>query len=1137
MAFNSSTEQLINVSHNNHNAHNENRNFRINSVLGLPNILSLQSNNLPLSHSLHNSFHDLQSNLTMSTEAMNATTATHFYNQRNQQSMKLPMPPWLTNTLWDKKNYTDLISNLRSPLNLNDNLLEVNRNNHNLCESSLEAATECNQLRSHSKCPSTESSVSSSVNIINNSSLIVSSFGTTAQTPHLTFPSNRFLTMSSNNKQNNDILDDNLLKASLATAMNTIATTSANTSTATSVLNDIHNNNDNNIKMNYSQSMIAMAAMAAAALATNNFKLPATVTSCNPLINETNLDSCIINNNNSNGNINGIANVNSNTPDISSIMNVVAAAASVMGSHLLFNNNNADNNINKNHNNSNNRNSTNNHLVNNWKTDTSHNIKDKETCKNINNTSSSSSTLLSGLKSCPTSLLLQPNFESQLDIDSSSLFLSSSSSSPSAGTTVGAALSETTGIRPEVELIDKQLWDKFHCHGTEMVITKSGRRMFPPFKVKITGLEKRAKYIVLMDIVALDDCRYKFQNNLWTIAGKADPEMPKRMYIHPDSPSTGEQWMQKIISFHKLKLTNNISDKHGYTILNSMHKYQPRFHLVRANDILRLPYSKFHTYTFKETQFLAVTAYQNEKITQLKIDNNPFAKGFRESGGGRRDKKRLDGLKYSNRPVSHNCDDQKGREIFECPINTSDTENEHELDDVDIQFSPQFDNNNSSMKRLLPLPISRTESKSGIGLKGLNDFTGRTEKIRRTHHHDQHFYSSHDNRYTTDFSLISEQQHNNTYCQKDIDSKQNTSSVVLCPSTLNSNNNMFPSSFTTDLKRNPLLHFSKLNEIPPNVTVMSSESGGCFDNSNNLHNGHLMMNHGSSNYITRSEEVIDFDRIRFSANNTNTINKQMNLTDKNDSSQFNKFLSAWTNHFTAQLIQNQLIDRKVSCPVTTIPPITPSTVLTSTIQNSFRNSMNPMQQSEESTHGSDFNPLSNYSANLAIYMQQYPQFIPHILSLFHHNPFVLDTIGRDCVTTSSSQLNENIITTSSSPLNSSHNATIANCIINKNNTISNIDIINENSDVNLLKSKPNREQRSPDFSIYALTNLQRNSTSPKSVIQSIPSSPSSSTSSSSHLITNELPSVHSIDSDDQSVHKQLSNDFVHKSPAEQNRKG
>lgn len=44
-----------------------------------------------------------------------------------------------------------------------------------------------------------------------------------------------------------------------------------------------------------------------------------------------------------------------------------------------------------------------------------------------------------------------------------------------------------------------------------------------------------------------------------------------------------------------------------------MHKYQPRFHLVRANDLLKLPYSTFRTYVFKETEFIAVTAYQNEK--------------------------------------------------------------------------------------------------------------------------------------------------------------------------------------------------------------------------------------------------------------------------------------------------------------------------------------------------------------------------------------------------------------------------------------------------------------------------------------------------------------------------------------------
>ncbi|XP_076345980.1 T-box transcription factor TBX3-like [Tachypleus tridentatus] len=193
---------------------------------------------------------------------------------------------------------------------------------------------------------------------------------------------------------------------------------------------------------------------------------------------------------------------------------------------------------------------------------------------------------------------------------------------------------------PKVTLESKELWEQFHAAGTEMVVTKTGRRMFPAFKVKLSGLDKKAKYILLMDIIVADDSRYKFHNSRWMVAGKADPEMPKRMYIHPDSPSTGEQWMYKVVSFQKLKLTNNISDKHGYIILNSMHKYQPRFHLVRANDILKLPYGTLRTYVFKETSFYAVTAYQNEKITQLKIDNNPFAKGFRDTGGGKREKKR-----------------------------------------------------------------------------------------------------------------------------------------------------------------------------------------------------------------------------------------------------------------------------------------------------------------------------------------------------------------------------------------------------------------------------------------------------------------------------------------------------------------
>ncbi|XP_044531578.1 T-box transcription factor TBX20 [Gracilinanus agilis] len=58
--------------------------------------------------------------------------------------------------------------------------------------------------------------------------------------------------------------------------------------------------------------------------------------------------------------------------------------------------------------------------------------------------------------------------------------------------------------------------------------------------------------------------------------------MVVRLYVHPDSPFTGEQLLKQMVSFEKVKLTNNELDQHGH-------------------------------------------------ITKLKIDSNPFAKGFRDS--------------------------------------------------------------------------------------------------------------------------------------------------------------------------------------------------------------------------------------------------------------------------------------------------------------------------------------------------------------------------------------------------------------------------------------------------------------------------------------------------------------------------
>ncbi|XP_034565841.1 T-box-containing protein TBX6L-like [Notolabrus celidotus] len=185
-------------------------------------------------------------------------------------------------------------------------------------------------------------------------------------------------------------------------------------------------------------------------------------------------------------------------------------------------------------------------------------------------------------------------------------------------------------IRMTLENTD--LWKSFDKIGTEMIITKHGRRMFPHCSISVSGLHPFANYVIMVDMVPVDSFKYKWKKEQWEIAGKAEPQPPCRTYVHPDSPAPGSHWMKQSLSFLKMKLTNNTLDQHGHIILHSMHRYYPRFHITQADSPYTVRWGPFQTFSFPETVFTAVTAYQNSKITKLKIDHNPFAKGFREGG-------------------------------------------------------------------------------------------------------------------------------------------------------------------------------------------------------------------------------------------------------------------------------------------------------------------------------------------------------------------------------------------------------------------------------------------------------------------------------------------------------------------------
>ncbi|XP_022091671.1 brachyury protein-like [Acanthaster planci] len=213
----------------------------------------------------------------------------------------------------------------------------------------------------------------------------------------------------------------------------------------------------------------------------------------------------------------------------------------------------------------------------------------------------------------------------------------------------------------QVTLENSRLWKMFDKCGTEMIVNRIGRRMFPCIVTAIRGMDATAMYRVQMELDASDRRRYKFINGKWLPVGKADPETSNQPFEHPDSPNLGAFWMQDRVSFAKLKITNNKEGGGDNTVLHSMHKYTPCIiisklrrwpanvrgigapcsdpnlptdgSVTKHRELASLPPvgGRPARFEFRETSFIAVTAYHSEQITQLKIQNNPFAKAFRDA--------------------------------------------------------------------------------------------------------------------------------------------------------------------------------------------------------------------------------------------------------------------------------------------------------------------------------------------------------------------------------------------------------------------------------------------------------------------------------------------------------------------------
>ncbi|VDL85001.1 unnamed protein product [Nippostrongylus brasiliensis] len=111
-----------------------------------------------------------------------------------------------------------------------------------------------------------------------------------------------------------------------------------------------------------------------------------------------------------------------------------------------------------------------------------------------------------------------------------------------------------------VRLANDELWTKFHENTTEMVVTKTGRKMFPKLEYKIDGLDANLAYGLVLQIEQVDDSRYKFSGGEWSAAGRGETGTISKNVMHHDGVMPGAHWMRQAVNFERVKITNNFGD-------------------------------------------------------------------------------------------------------------------------------------------------------------------------------------------------------------------------------------------------------------------------------------------------------------------------------------------------------------------------------------------------------------------------------------------------------------------------------------------------------------------------------------------------------------------------------------------------
>ncbi|ULT98591.1 hypothetical protein L3Y34_000154 [Caenorhabditis briggsae] len=179
-----------------------------------------------------------------------------------------------------------------------------------------------------------------------------------------------------------------------------------------------------------------------------------------------------------------------------------------------------------------------------------------------------------------------------------------------------------------VALMEKALWKEFDDHRNEMIITKIGRNLFPILEFAFKGLIEHQMYRIGITMEPTIFQKLKFTAGRWEKLDILEDLIPTNEVFFVKS---GRELLHRGLKLEKLKLTNSkdaVQKNDQMIRVQSMRQYIPILNIYE--DLPNGAHMQIGKYKFTETKFIAVTAYQSEKVKNLKVQKNKFAQGFRE---------------------------------------------------------------------------------------------------------------------------------------------------------------------------------------------------------------------------------------------------------------------------------------------------------------------------------------------------------------------------------------------------------------------------------------------------------------------------------------------------------------------------